>query len=88
MKLSSSVVFKEVNENVVYALFLENENDEYFKFEGVSAKALKFASTQKSFEKEDIVNFILSTYSDAEKSQVEEDVKKLLDFFKDQGFLS
>ena len=75
MQLKSTIVIKNVNEDVVFALDLADSEDRYYKFEGVSSSFLKLINAQTSEEK--IIEEILKTYEDCTPEQIKKDLESL-----------
>jgi hypothetical protein len=75
MQLKSTIVIKNVNEDVVFALDLADSEDRYYKFEGVSSAFLKLINAHTSEEK--IIEEILKTYEDCTPEQIKKDLESL-----------
>ena len=87
MKFLSSVVLKEINPKLIFALSLEYESEEFFKFEDVSAAVLKHFSKVQDFTIGDMVGFVLKEYPDAKLDQVKKDMQELCSFLIANKFI-
>jgi len=88
LKFLSSVVLKEINPQLIFALSLEYESEEFFKFEGVTAAVLKQFSKAENFTQDDLVNFILKEFPDVKADQVKKDMIEFCDFLKTNKFIA
>jgi hypothetical protein len=70
-KLKSSVVIKDVNADVCFALDLANDNDQFSKFEGVSCRFLKLIDIQT--DEELIFDTIMKEFEGCTPEQVKAD---------------
>lgn len=74
--IKHSVILKNVNENCVYAIDCESEDNVFFKFEGVSKLFLEELQAGKS--KEEIIACVMDKFTGVDKHQVETDYQDFL----------
>jgi hypothetical protein len=86
MKLKSTIIIKNVNEDVVFALDLADSEDRYYKFEGVSSVFLKMINAEASEEK--IIEEILKTFEDTNPEQIKNDLTHFITKLEDLSFLA
>jgi hypothetical protein len=81
-------VIKESSGDALFAMSLENESEEFYKFESVAASALRFAAKCQDFSLNDLVEHVLSEYDAKDRSMVESDMNSLINHLKQINFLS
>lgn len=86
IKLKSTIIIKNVNEDVVFALDLADAEDRYYKFEGVSSAFLKMIHTETPEDK--IIAEVLLAYEDCSPEQIKNDLNKFVTKLESLHFLA
>lgn len=79
--IKASVILKNVNENCVYAIDCESEENVFFKFEGVSKFFIEEMHAGKS--EQEVIDSAVKKFSGVDKKQVQNDFQDFLITIKD-----
>lgn len=85
LKLKSTIVIKNVNEEVVFALDLADTQDRYYKMEGVSSIFIKMINSQK--DEEMIITEVMQSYEDCNREQIKRDLSLFVTKLQGLNFL-
>lgn len=84
MKIKPNIFLKST-ENLVYAMDLESNSPDIFRFEGPAAIFIKGVFNKES--PEEIHKLVLETFSDCTAEQVQNDYKNFVESIRDYGFI-
>lgn len=85
IELKSTIVTKNVNDDVTFVLDLSDSADKYYKFEGVSSLFIRMVSKQEPEEK--IIQEVLSNYEGVTQEQIKTDLAHFVSKLNDLNFL-
>ncbi len=85
LKLKSSIILKQVNDQSVFAIDCESEEDSFFKFENASKFFLE--ALHQGASNEEIIEKSLTHFSTISKEQIENDFNDFLKTIEEFGII-